>query len=211
MPDRHPGGRSAPAGRSLRARANLITNGSFEIGGLSGWSASGNVIAGLNNDGIPQDGVYFADFNGGNTTPNGVLSQAISVVDGQYYELSFYFQKYALGTGTASLDVSVIGASTLLSENVSDSTGTVTPGTWGFYSYGFVADSSTLTLSFQDASDATVSMDVILDNVVLIPEPGTALLMSLGLLALSLRVFTNARSPGLDDTGTASARGPSPG
>jgi hypothetical protein len=30
-------------------------------------------------------------------------------------------------------------------------------------------------------------MDVILDNVVLIPEPGTALLMSLGLLALSLR------------------------
>ena len=136
---------------------------------------------------MPQDGVYFADFNGGNTTPSGVLSQSISVVDGQSYVLSFYFQKYALGAGTASLDVSVIGASTLLSVNVSDATGSVTPGTWDLYSYGFVADSNSLTVSFEDASNATVNMDVILDNVVLVPEPDTALLLSFGLLALSLR------------------------
>jgi hypothetical protein len=72
--------------------------------------------------------------------------------------------------------------------NVSDTTGSDTPGTWDLYSYGFVADSNSLTVSFEDTSGATVSMDAILDNVVLVvPEPGTALLLSFGLLALSLR------------------------
>ena len=79
---------------ALPARANLITNGDFETGTLSSWTSTGNVgIANLPYFGFNEQtyGSYSAAFNGGDTAPNGTLSQIISTVSGMSYLLEFNY------------------------------------------------------------------------------------------------------------------------
>jgi len=51
-----------------KAEAGQIVNGDFERGDLSGWSSTGNVQT------VSLWGSYTAEFNRGDTQPNGVLS-----------------------------------------------------------------------------------------------------------------------------------------
>jgi autotransporter passenger strand-loop-strand repeat protein len=71
------------SGSALGAGANLIQNGDFEDGSLSFWNSAGDVgVAGVPffGEGTAADGGAFAVFNGGNSAPNGVLSQSFAVI-----------------------------------------------------------------------------------------------------------------------------------
>ena len=166
------------------ASANLLQNGSFENAlSAADWNIVGNAVR---TDKSPypfiaSDGFWAINFNSGDSTPNGVLSQTFSTVAGQQYDLSFAFGKWAFGGGTASLQVEVIsGGAVVLDQLVSDSTGSEGAEVWNSYQFAFTATDASTTLRFTDRSNATASFDTILDNVVVVPAPGAAALLAVG-------------------------------
>ncbi len=136
----------------------LITNGDFTTN-LSGWTTSGSVAAASGR----------ANFGLSNLVGPHSISQTISTVAGQTYQLSF---DYLDGSSTLnqSLVASVTGSGNLLTtaQLVTD-VATTAPGTR--YTFTFVADSSTATITLTDTSDqsglsnGTANVDGMVDNV----------------------------------------------
>ena len=143
---------------------SLIQNGSFE-NGLANWQASGNVQA-YGGEGA-TNGSYSAVWNGGDSAPNGVLSQSFATTAGQTYNLQFDYGAFSGGgTTPQSLKLQITGNSTLLSQTVT----TATPiadqtAHFAHYDFTFVADSAVTTLRFIDQSTFTYSEDGVLDFV----------------------------------------------
>lgn len=136
----------------------LITNGDFTTN-LSGWTTSGSVAAagGRANFGL-------SDLVGPHS-----ISQTISTVAGQTYQLSF---DYLDGSSTLnqSLVASITGLGNLLTtDQIVTDVATTAPG--ARYTFTFVADSSSATLTLTDTSDqsgrssGTVNVDGLVDNV----------------------------------------------
>jgi hypothetical protein len=152
---------------------SLLTNGSFEFG-YTGWTESGNQQV-VNNSALATDGTNAVRFNAGNSTPNGVLSQTISTTVGQRYLLSFDIGTNAFqSTAAQSLQVTVQGNTTLLSQIASITA--QGSGTWyTTQSFTFVANSSSTVLTFQDVSQATNNIDLLLDNVRLVATTASIL------------------------------------
>ncbi|MDX1930867.1 MAG: VCBS domain-containing protein [Pirellulaceae bacterium] len=136
----------------------LITNGDFTTN-LSGWTTSGSVaVAGGR-----------ANFGLSNAVGPHSISQTISTIAGQTYQLSF---DYLDGSSTLnqSLVATVSGIGNLLTTNqlVTD-VATTAPG--ARYTFTFVADSSSATITLTDTSDqsglssGTANVDGLVDNV----------------------------------------------
>jgi hypothetical protein len=145
------------------AAIGAFVNGSFESD-FTGWTVSGNLEIFT---GGASNGIKAVEFNGGNTTPNGTLSQTFATVAGQSYALSFDAGVQAFQSlSQMKMQVTVQGTTTLLSQSVTVSgQGT---GTWYTpKSFNFVADGASATLTFQDTSSATTNIDLLLDNVVI--------------------------------------------
>ena len=187
------------------ARAqNLLTNPSFEDG-ITSWSFTGNdgvtpyatynQFGGTGNTGAftATFGNQFAAFNGGNTAPNGVVSQTFATTPGTSYLVTFYYGDFSIsGANTQSITASAIsGATTLGSVTVTDSpTGNQTdyPTILRTAStFSFAANAATTTLSFADGlASQTGGADGFLDNisvVAVVPESGTVFLLSAGIVA----------------------------
>ncbi len=136
----------------------LIANGDFTTN-LSGWTTSGSVAAASGR----------ANFGLSNLVGPHSISQTISTVAGQTYQLSF---DYLDGSSTLnqSLVASVTGTGNLLTtaQLVTD-VATTAPG--ARYTFTFVADSSTATITLTDTSDqsglsnGTANVDGMVDNV----------------------------------------------
>src|ERR1700722_3894336 len=94
------------------AHANLVTNGDFETGDLTGWTVSAGAFIGTTNVGA-LDGTTSA-FLGDSTGTPGTLSQLVATTPGTIYTISFLLQNLDT-TNTNSLSV-MFGADTLLSE-----------------------------------------------------------------------------------------------
>ena len=146
----------------------VFQNGDFETGDLTGWNYFGNsgVATGTFPWGIPSEGNCFFDFNGGNTTPDGIIQQTIKVTPGSKYLLSFDFAKGGNGSGTAALKVEAIGKNVLATENFSNSVGGL-PGKYTRYTLTFIPDDTIAIIRFTDASIGTNNFDVLIDDIVL--------------------------------------------
>ena len=189
------------------ACANLLSNGSFELGNfnntdpdprpeimlipqgatnITGWTIQGSggvhwVLDAI----IASTGTYYLDLQGELANPLSSISTSFATTVGGLYRLSFDTfpgTQGALNTGTVS-------AGSLQNQAF---TGNVVPGpaTHSSYTplqYNFIATSITPTLTFRVTG--TNGFGPVIDNVVVteVPEPHTAAMFLLGLAALALR------------------------
>lgn len=172
-----------------------FTNGSFETpllpsnGSLSlspgntsliGWTIGGTggpveLFTVLDGRGQPvYDGNQWIQFNAYNTPPGAILSQTFTTVSGQTYGVGFALA--LTGKGNESLGVAVFDANgTVLATNNYQPTNS----TWMPFYFGFTADSTTTTLELIDTSVDTVAVDLLLDDVQVVPLPGTGPIITL--------------------------------
>lgn len=145
-------------------------NGSFESN-FDGWAASGNVEIKDAPPYVPTDGTKLAAFNTGNTTQNGVLSQTFTTIPGVTYQVSFDEGVLAYNSNIQMVAVSVTGSSgaNLFSFGMAVTRIGVAPITWLARQFPFTADGTSATLSFRDISASTNSIDLLLDNVRIVP------------------------------------------
>jgi hypothetical protein len=145
-----------------------FANGSFESAYAS-WNASGNQI--LIDDGSYQttDGATVVVFNGGQSSPNGVLTQSFATTPGQLYSLQYDIGVYSFNTSAQKLKVTVEGGTTLLAQTVTLNGLGGGSTRWAAQSHSFVADSGVTTLTITDVSTTSHNLDLMLDHVRVTP------------------------------------------
>jgi hypothetical protein len=189
---------------TVPARANLLTNGSFELGAfvnqgnetmvlavgsttITGWTVVTDQLAWIdigNPWGLSaQEGDRFLDLTAYPTgAPFGGVSQDIATTAGEQYQLSFYLGSYTQRWGGPP--VSIVAAAGSTSQIFTDPNIT-TSSTWTPFSMLFTATSATTTISltgsagYQYIGLDNVSVDAIGGSP--IPEPASYALMMLGL------------------------------
>ncbi len=147
----------------------VFVNGSFESG-FNGWTSSGNLVIQSAAPYTATDGVRLVAFNGGQSTPNGVLSQTFGTVPGRIYQVTFSFGVLAFNDSPQSLRVDVTGNSSLFSQTYTTNRINGSNVRWENRSLFFTANSISTTLTFRDVSSTSNSLDLTLDNVRLIPQ-----------------------------------------
>ena len=155
---------------------NLLVNGSFETGDLSGWTAINNIPGGPYNappvvahfiEGA-SDGSFSAVFNIGETQPIAALEQTFATVLGAQYTLSFDYGTFTRGGGPFPQSLIVEVSNSSLTPQVATSVQSVYLASPIFttFTYTFTATATSSTLRFSDfPANVTYSEDGILDNV----------------------------------------------
>jgi hypothetical protein len=100
---------------NAHAGANLVTNGSFETGDFTGWTANAVSYPIYIVTSPVEDGVYAAQIAGYSYGPDTLL-QAITTTPGQSYKLSFW--RYQQATGPSTFMSVTWNSSTVFSETI---------------------------------------------------------------------------------------------
>ena len=197
---------------AVSANANLLTNGSFELGTfvndgnltdsfnagattITGWSAVGRQVSWID-VGNPwslsaQDGNRFLDLTGYNPgAPFGGVTQSVATTVGEHYSLSFYLGSYTALWGGPP--ISILAAAGGTSQTFTNPAATTT-STWTPFSLLFTATSATTAVTLTGAAGVNY---IGLDNVSVdpagaggaVPEPSAFALFGLGLVSFPLIV-----------------------
>lgn len=203
------------------AATNLVNNGSFEgpnvlAGGnyvlytagstaITGWTVLAPTApesVSLNPDtylGLKaSDGRQWIDMTGVTGYDKGLRSDAIATTVGVTYHVSFDLGNY-LPFGVSTLGLSLNGGPEQLYTNTSLAVTATNPMNWTPFGFDWVADSSSLQLSFVGRANGALSnnLGICLDNVAVfapVPEPRSWGLMALGLCAIVVRRTRRAGS-----------------
>jgi len=160
------------------ASANLLTNGDFETGDFTGWTQSGEyqlytyVYYGAFSGVSPESGICQAVFAGDGS--DFVMSQTVSTVAGQNYEVQFWMA--SLGGTPNDFSATWDGTTLLSLANMSAQPYTL-------YSY-LVTGTGSDTLTFASRNDPSYQL---LDNVSVdsAPLPPGLLLFATGIFGLA--------------------------
>jgi hypothetical protein len=167
---------------NANAGPNLVTNGSFETGDFTGWTANAVSYPMYTVTSPVEDGVYAAQIAGFSFGPD-TLSQTIATTAGQTYTLSFWRYQQVTGPNTF-LDVTWNGA-TAFSETI------LTVGDIAYQNFtATVVGTGSDTLTFSSANDPGWTY---VDNVVVsAPELSTWAMMLLGFGGLGFAGYRRA-------------------
>jgi hypothetical protein len=158
---------------------NLLNNGSFETGDLSGWTSGGSggpgVVTGpFNAYSGAEDGNFYTIW--GQVGSDGTLSQSFSDTASQHYIFSFWFA--SVGDSPSDFSASWDGTSLLNLTNPN------TGANWTEFSFDVVGTGSD-TISFSGRDDpAWMALDNVSVSPVTTPEPSSLLLLGSGLLTV---------------------------
>jgi Ig-like domain-containing protein/uncharacterized protein DUF642 len=149
-----------------------FTNGSFESD-YSGWTFAGHQGVVSGSPFVSTDGVKAVVFNAGQQTPNGTLSQGFSTTANQGYVLTF--DAGAISSSNQNeqrLQVSVVddNNAVLLAPQI---VSVFAPGNGTTYlpqTFNFTASGTGATVLFQDVSQTSQNIDLMLDNVQIAPQ-----------------------------------------
>ena len=163
------------------AHAELVVNGGFETGDLTGWTNTGN-FTGV--DTSANTGTYAAYL--GTTSGLGHLFQTISTIAGTLYDFSF---AYASDGGTPNAFTASFDGNTLFS--------TTNDPVHGYQNYNFavVASTNSTVIDFGERNDPSyLHLDDVSVNASAVPEPETLALLGLGLLGVAASRRKSAKS-----------------
>jgi choice-of-anchor C domain-containing protein len=193
------------------AQANLVTNGSFELGShqpnlfstlgvgntyMTGWTVMSGTVDWVK---APQFdaslGVNSVDLNGNTSSPSGSIEQTISsgLTAGHLYVVTFDMSGNPNGSllsdPVRSLELSVGGVSQSFTFDTSTVSGGISATNMGYITQSFIfnAPGTGTTLTFL-SQDHTIYSAVI-DNVTLelVPEPSAMVLLGFGALGIVSR------------------------
>lgn len=154
-------------------------NGGFENQG-SGWTTAGNVRFIAVPLYQPTEGGTVANFNAGNSSPSGTLSQWFATIPGQSYLLTFDLGVFSYVNQDQQLEVSIEGGDDPVSQ-LFTIYGQAGGGVrWQSRSLIFTAARNSVVLTFRDASTTTSSIDLLLDNVAVTPTQDGLVLIPAG-------------------------------
>jgi len=209
---------------ALDARADLITNGSFEntnntfVGdanktdslasgstAIPGWSTINGTFTAWIENGNPwnisaSNGSFFLDLTGyADSGTYGGVSQSFATTPGTSYVVTFdlgYGGNSGLFGGPVRLTASAAGTTATFTSG----SGTPNPAVWDTETFSFVANSTTTTLNLVGLSTAggdyigLDNVDVEVGTVAPVPEPGTYGLFLTGMGFLGCAVRRRARN-----------------